>query len=100
MTYDHETRIARVITDSGNKKVRTSAPPRPLAPKPASPSVRPKVGAGPSSKGPPWSRTTRPPSPTPSAGTERYETPRVNSHRVVIEVTVTRVLGPTKPSGW
>ncbi|MEU7011405.1 hypothetical protein [Streptomyces sp. NPDC046332] len=32
--------------------------------------------------------------------TERYKNPRVNPNRVVIEITVTRVLGPTKPSGW
>ncbi|MFE2011157.1 hypothetical protein [Streptomyces sp. NPDC059491] len=32
--------------------------------------------------------------------TERYKTPRVSTNRVVIEITVTRVLGSTKPTGW
>lgn len=31
---------------------------------------------------------------------ERYKQPRPNPERVVIEITVTRVLGNTRPSGW
>lgn len=31
---------------------------------------------------------------------ERYRQPRPNPERVVIEITVTRVLGNTRPSGW
>lgn len=31
---------------------------------------------------------------------ERYRTPRPNPDRVVIEITVTRVLGSVRPPGW
>lgn len=31
---------------------------------------------------------------------ERYRAPRPNPERVVIEITVTRVLGNVRPSGW
>ncbi|TDC77884.1 pyridoxamine 5'-phosphate oxidase family protein [Streptomyces hainanensis] len=31
---------------------------------------------------------------------ERYRPPRPNPERVVIEITVTRVLGPVRPPGW
>ena len=31
---------------------------------------------------------------------ERYKAPRPNPERVVIEITVTRVLGNVRPSGW
>ena len=31
---------------------------------------------------------------------ERYRQPRPNPERVVIEITVTRVLGNTRPAGW
>ncbi|MEU0315319.1 PPOX class F420-dependent oxidoreductase [Nocardioides sp. NPDC006273] len=31
---------------------------------------------------------------------ERYKQPRPNPERVVIEITVTRVLGNVRPSGW
>jgi hypothetical protein len=31
---------------------------------------------------------------------ERYRQPRPNPERVVIEITVTRVLGNVRPSGW
>ncbi|MER8037117.1 TIGR03618 family F420-dependent PPOX class oxidoreductase [Streptomyces hydrogenans] len=101
VTYDPETRIARVITDGGNKKVRN---------------VRAALASGGEARvnvsqaeGRRWSTLegTAVIKDDPAAVadaerryTERYKTPRVNPNRVVIEITVTRALGPTKPSGW
>ncbi|MFJ4338576.1 TIGR03618 family F420-dependent PPOX class oxidoreductase [Streptomyces sp. NPDC088915] len=101
VTYDPATRIARVITDGGNKKVRN---------------IRAALTAGAEARvnvsqaeGRRWSTLegTAVIKDDPAAVadaerryTERYKTPRVNPNRVVIEITVTRALGPTKPSGW
>ncbi|MEU2549089.1 TIGR03618 family F420-dependent PPOX class oxidoreductase [Streptomyces roseolus] len=101
VTYDPETRIARVITDGDNKKVRN---------------IRAALAAGTEARvnvsqaeGRRWSTLegTAVVKDDPAAVadaerryTERYKVPRVNPNRVVIEITVTRALGPTKPSGW
>ncbi|MGW0604285.1 TIGR03618 family F420-dependent PPOX class oxidoreductase [Streptomyces sp. NPDC002640] len=101
VTYDPETRIARVITDGYNKKVRN---------------VRAALAAGVEARvnvsqaeGRRWSTLegTAVIKDDPAAVadaerryTERYKTPRVNPNRVVIEITITRALGPIKPSGW
>ncbi|GGT71556.1 PPOX class F420-dependent oxidoreductase [Streptomyces lateritius] len=101
ITYDPETRIARVITDGGNKKVRN---------------IRAALAAGTEARvavsqaeGRRWCTLEGTavikddPASVADAErryTERYKPPRVNPNRVVIEITVTRALGPTKPSGW
>lgn len=101
VTYDPETRIARVITDGGNKKVRN---------------IRAALAAGiearvavSQAEGRRWCTLEGtavikddPASVTDAERryTERYKTPRVNPNRVVIEITVTRALGTAKPSGW
>ncbi|MEG3630714.1 TIGR03618 family F420-dependent PPOX class oxidoreductase [Streptomyces poriticola] len=101
VTYDAETRTARVITDGGNKKVRN---------------IRAALAAGTAAhvavsqvEGRRWCTLEGTavikddPESVADAErryTERYKPPRVNPDRVVIEITVTRALGTAVPSGW
>ncbi|MEU6084443.1 TIGR03618 family F420-dependent PPOX class oxidoreductase [Streptomyces sp. NPDC047108] len=98
VTYDPETRIARVISSAGSKKVRN---------------VR---GAGGSAhvavsqaEGRRWctleGTAVIKDDPASVADAEqryaqRYKSPRPNPSRVVIEISVTRAMGTAKPAGW
>jgi PPOX class probable F420-dependent enzyme len=101
VTYDPATRIARVISDGGSRKVRN---------------VRAALAAGAQARaavgqvdGRRWCTLEGtavvkddPASVTDAVAryTRRYRTPRDNPNRVVIEIAVTRALGTAKPSGW
>ncbi|MBZ4324064.1 TIGR03618 family F420-dependent PPOX class oxidoreductase [Streptomyces huiliensis] len=98
VTYDLESKIARVISDGGSKKVRNI--------RAAGPGVRVAVSQA---EGRRWCTLEGtavikddPESVTDAERryTQRYKTPRVNPNRVVIEITVTRAMGTAKPSGW
>ncbi|MFF9215197.1 pyridoxamine 5'-phosphate oxidase family protein [Streptomyces viridosporus] len=98
VTYDPETRVARVISDARSKKVRNvrrSAPGTVVA-------VSQVDGRR-------WCTLEGPAVVRDDAESvaeaerryaERYRQPRVNPNRVVIEITVTRALGTAKPPGW
>ncbi|WP_434090643.1 PPOX class F420-dependent oxidoreductase [Streptomyces hirsutus] len=101
VTYAPEARIARVITDGGSKKARN---------------VRAALAVGTEARvsvgqveGRRWctleGTAVIKDDPASVADAERryaerYKTPRVNPNRVVIEITVSRVMGTAKPSGW
>ncbi|WP_320777077.1 TIGR03618 family F420-dependent PPOX class oxidoreductase [Streptomyces sp. CRN 30] len=101
VTYDSETRIARVITDGGSKKalnIRAALATHAEA----------RVSVG-QVEGRRWCTLegTAVIKDDPTSVTdaerryaERYKTPRTNPNRVVIEITVTRAMGTAKPSGW
>ncbi|UCM91250.1 pyridoxamine 5'-phosphate oxidase family protein [Streptomyces marincola] len=97
VTYDHERRLARVITSGASHKVRHLA----AAGERARVSVCQVDGAR-------WSTlegtatVTSAPEAVAEAErryTERYRRPRVNPRRVAIEITVTRVMGSVRPGG-
>ncbi|MFE0777782.1 TIGR03618 family F420-dependent PPOX class oxidoreductase [Streptomyces sp. NPDC058861] len=101
VTYDPETRIARVISDGGSKKVRNIR-----AALATGTEARAAVGQA---EGRRWCTlegtavVKDDPASVADAErryAERYKTPRVNPNRVVIEITVTRAMGTAKPSGW
>ncbi|MFD3332201.1 TIGR03618 family F420-dependent PPOX class oxidoreductase [Streptomyces sp. NPDC058700] len=101
VTYDTETRIARVISDGASKKVRNIRAAQAAG-------VDAVVSVG-QAEGRRWCSLEGTavikddPASVADAErryTERYKTPRVNPNRVVIEITVTRALGTAKPSGW
>ncbi|MFG2196047.1 pyridoxamine 5'-phosphate oxidase family protein [Streptomyces sp. NPDC048639] len=98
VTYDPDTRIARVISSAGSKKVRN---------------VRAADGtahvAVSQADGRRWCTLEGTavikddPASVSDAErryTERYKPPRPNPERVVIEITVTRAMGTAKPAGW
>jgi PPOX class probable F420-dependent enzyme len=101
VTYDPATRIARVISDGGSRKVRN---------------IRAALASGSQARvavgqvdGRRWctleGTAVVKDDPASVADAEvryadRYKTPRVNPHRVVIEITVTRAMGTAKPPGW
>ncbi|MFG3041771.1 TIGR03618 family F420-dependent PPOX class oxidoreductase [Streptomyces sp. NPDC048330] len=98
VTYDPETRIARVISDGASRKVRNVRAAGELA--------RAAVSQA---DGRRWCTLEGPavikddPQAVAEAErryTERYKPPRVNPNRVVIEITVTRAMGTAKPLGW
>ncbi len=98
VTYDPETRIARVISSAGSKKVRNL--------RAATPGT---VVAVSQAEGRLWCTLegTAAVKDDPEAVAdaerryaERYKTPRPNPQRVVIEITVTRAMGTAKPPGW
>lgn len=98
VTYDPETRIARVISSRSSKKVRNI-----LA---ATPGVTVAVSLA---EGIRWSTLEGtavirddPQSVADAEAryTQRYKQPRPNPERVVIEITVTRGMGTAKPPGW
>ncbi|WP_189867337.1 TIGR03618 family F420-dependent PPOX class oxidoreductase [Streptomyces poonensis] len=101
VTYDPEARIARVITDGGSKKARNVR-----AALAAGAEARVSVGQA---EGRRWctleGTAVIKDDPVSVADAERryaerYKIPRVNPNRVVIEITVSRVMGTAKPSGW
>ncbi|MEE6270316.1 MULTISPECIES: PPOX class F420-dependent oxidoreductase [Streptomyces] len=98
VTYDPETRVARVISSAGSKKVRNL--------RAATPGT---VVAVSQAEGRLWctleGTATVKDDPEAVADAERryaerYKTPRPNPQRVVIEITVTRAMGTAKPPGW
>ncbi|GAA3501797.1 PPOX class F420-dependent oxidoreductase [Streptomyces prasinosporus] len=98
VTYDPGTRIARVISDAGSKKVRNVRRAGPGA-----------VAAVSQVDGRRWctlegTAVVRDDAESVAEAerryAERYRQPRVNPNRVVIEITVTRALGTAKPPGW
>ncbi|UYB40925.1 pyridoxamine 5'-phosphate oxidase family protein [Streptomyces sp. Je 1-4] len=98
VTYDPETRIARVISSRTSKKVRNI-----LA---AGPDVTVAVSQA---EGRRWSTlegtAVIKDDPQSVADAEaryarRYKQPRLNPERVVIEITVTKAMGTAKPPGW
>ncbi|GGM07018.1 PPOX class F420-dependent enzyme [Streptomyces fumigatiscleroticus] len=101
VTYDPEARIARVITDGGSRKARNIR-----AALAAGAEARVSVGQV---EGRRWctleGTAVIKDDPASVADAERryaerYKTPRVNTDRVVIEITVRRVMGTAKPTGW
>ncbi|GAA2657762.1 TIGR03618 family F420-dependent PPOX class oxidoreductase [Streptomyces lunalinharesii] len=98
VTYDPETRIARVISSASSKKVRNL--------RAAAPGT---VVAVSQAEGRRWctlegtAAVKDDPESVADAErryAERYKTPRPNPQRVVIEITVTRAMGTAKPAGW
>ncbi|GGT22485.1 TIGR03618 family F420-dependent PPOX class oxidoreductase [Streptomyces antibioticus] len=98
VTYDPETRIARVISDGASKKVRNV--------RAAGPGARAAVGQA---DGRRWctleGTAVIKDDPESVAEAERryakrYKPPRVNPNRVVIEITITHAMGTAKPAGW
>ncbi|MEU8522429.1 TIGR03618 family F420-dependent PPOX class oxidoreductase [Streptomyces sp. NPDC048577] len=101
VTYDPQTRIARVISDGGSKKVRNIR-----AIEAAGGIARVAVSQA---EGRRWctlegtAAVKGDPESVAEAElryAERYKIPRVNPNRVVIEINVTRAMGTAKPSGW
>jgi F420H(2)-dependent biliverdin reductase len=97
-TYDPATRLARVISSAGSKKVRNL-----LA---AGPGARVSLSQV---DGRRWCTLEGTAAVRDGAEqvaeaerryAERYRTPRANPERVVIEVTVDRVMGTVRPTGW
>ncbi|TDD89455.1 TIGR03618 family F420-dependent PPOX class oxidoreductase [Saccharopolyspora karakumensis] len=97
-TFDPETGIARIISSAATKKVRNV-----LAGGPARKVAVSQV------EGRRWSTLegTALVRDDPESVAEaerryaqRYRPPRPNPQRVVIEITVTRVMGNVRPSGW
>jgi PPOX class probable F420-dependent enzyme len=98
VTYDPETRLARVISSRSSKKVRNV-----LA---AGPGVAVAVSQA---EGRRWCTLEGtavirddPDSVADAEAryTRRYKPPRPNPERVVIEIAVTRAMGTAKPPGW
>ncbi|MEV0319225.1 TIGR03618 family F420-dependent PPOX class oxidoreductase [Streptomyces sp. NPDC050658] len=98
VTYDPRTRIARVISSGGSKKVRNVRAAGPDAPVAVS-----------QVEGRRWCTLEGTAVVKDDAESvadaeqryaERYKPPRVNPERVVIEITVTRAMGTAKPPGW
>lgn len=97
-TFDAETGIARVISSAGSRKVRNV--------RAAGPGARVAVSQV---DGRRWctlegtALVKDDPASVADAErryTERYRPPRPNPERVVIEITVTRVMGTVRPPGW
>ncbi|WP_406690282.1 PPOX class F420-dependent oxidoreductase [Saccharopolyspora sp. ID03-671] len=97
-TFDAETGIARIISSAGTRKVRNVLAGGPDA----------KVAVS-QVEGRRWSTLegTALIKDDPESVAEaerryaqRYRPPRPNPERVVIEITVTRVMGNVRPSGW
>ncbi|WP_344566645.1 pyridoxamine 5'-phosphate oxidase family protein [Streptomyces axinellae] len=98
VTYDPETRLARVISSRSSKKVRNV-----LA---AGPGVAVAVSQA---EGRRWCTLEGtavirddPDSVADAEAryTRRYKPPRPNPERVVIEIAVTRAMGTARPPGW
>ncbi|WP_156724829.1 PPOX class F420-dependent oxidoreductase [Streptomyces apocyni] len=98
VTYDPETRIARVITSATSKKARNL--------RAAAPGT---VVAVSQAEGRRWctleGTAVVKDDPESVADAEqryaqRYKPPRPNPERVVIEIAVTRAMGTAKPPGW
>ncbi|MEU1513783.1 TIGR03618 family F420-dependent PPOX class oxidoreductase [Streptomyces sp. NPDC005811] len=98
VTFDPEAGIARVISSAGSRKVRNV--------RAAGPGARAAVGQV---EGRRWSTLEGtalvkddPESVAEAVRryAERYRQPRPNPERVVIEITVTRVMGTVRPPGW
>lgn len=99
VTFDPEAGVARVISSAGSKKVRNV---RAAGPDGAQAAVSQVDGRR-------WCTLEGTAVVKDDAESvaeaerryaERYRQPRPNPERVVIEITVTRVLGNTRPSGW
>lgn len=98
VTYDPEARVARVIASGTSKKVRNV--------RAAEPDARVAVSQV---EGRRWCTLEGTAVVKDDAESvaeaerryaERYRAPRPNPERVVIEITVTKVLGNVRPSGW
>ncbi|MFK4222262.1 pyridoxamine 5'-phosphate oxidase family protein [Streptomyces sp. NPDC019890] len=98
VTYDPETRIARVISSGTSKKVRNV--------RDAGPGVPVAISQA---EGRRWCTLEGTAVIKDDAASvadaerryaERYKPPRPNPERVVIEITVTRAMGTAKPPGW
>lgn len=98
VTYDPRTRIARVISSGTSRKVRNL-----LAAGPGTPVAVSQA------EGRWWctlegTAVVREDEEAVAEAvrryTERYKPPRENPQRVAIEITVTRVLGNARPTGW
>ncbi|WP_405889857.1 TIGR03618 family F420-dependent PPOX class oxidoreductase [Streptomyces sp. NBC_00133] len=98
VTYDPETRIARVISSGTSKKVRNV--------RDAGPGVPVAISQA---EGRRWCTLEGNAVIKDDAASvadaerryaERYKPPRPNPERVVIEITVTRAMGTAKPPGW
>ena len=98
VTFDPEAGIARIISSAGSKKVRNV--------RAADPSAQVGVGQVDGRRWCTLEGTAVVKDDKESVAeaerryAERYKPPRPNPERVVIEITVTRVLGNTRPSGW
>ncbi|MFD5126973.1 pyridoxamine 5'-phosphate oxidase family protein [Streptomyces olindensis] len=98
VTFDPETGIARIISSAGSKKVRNL--------RAAGPGAKVAVSQV---EGRRWctlegvALIKDDPQSVAEAErryAERYRPPRPNPERVVIEITVTRVMGTVRPPGW
>ncbi|WP_460061075.1 pyridoxamine 5'-phosphate oxidase family protein [Streptomyces sp. YKOK-I1] len=98
VTFDPEAGIARVISSAGSRKVRNV--------RAAGPGATVAVGQV---EGRRWctlegtALVKNDPESVAEAErryAERYRQPRPNPERVVIEITVTRVMGTVRPPGW
>ncbi|WP_431983414.1 pyridoxamine 5'-phosphate oxidase family protein [Streptomyces qinglanensis] len=99
VTYDPQTRIARVISSRSSKKVRNVLAAGPEGARVAVSQAERRrwctlegtavVRDDPASVADAEERYTR-----------RYKPPRPNPDRVVVEIAVTRALGTAKPAGW
>ncbi|MFD3995063.1 pyridoxamine 5'-phosphate oxidase family protein [Streptomyces sp. NPDC058583] len=101
VTYDPETRVARVISDGASKKVRNIR-----AVKAAGNEALVAVSQA---EGRRWctleGTAVIKDDPESVAEAERryekrYKAPRINPNRVVIEITITHAMGTAKPPGW
>jgi PPOX class probable F420-dependent enzyme len=98
VTYDPETRIARVISSASSKKVRNL--------RAAGPGT---VVAVSQAEGRRWCTLegtavikddAESVTDAEQRYAQRYKPPRPNPERVVIEITVTKAMGTAKPRGW
>lgn len=98
VTFDPEAGIARIISSGGSKKVRNV--------RAAGPGARVAVSQV---EGRRWCTLEgtalvkddrRSVAEAERRYAERYRPPRANPERVVIEITVTRVMGSVRPTGW
>ncbi|MDN3029057.1 PPOX class F420-dependent oxidoreductase [Streptomyces sp. S.PB5] len=98
VTFDPEAGIARVISSAGSKKVRNV--------RAAGPGAQVAVSQVDGRRWCTLEGTARVKDDPRSVAeavrryAERYRQPRPNPERVVIEITVTRVMGTVRPPGW
>ncbi|MFD5428573.1 pyridoxamine 5'-phosphate oxidase family protein [Streptomyces sp. NPDC127084] len=98
VTYDPRSRIARVITSAGSKKVRNlraAGPGTPVAVSQAEGRLWCTLEGTAVVKDDRESVAD-----AERRYAERYKPPRPNPERVVIEIAVTRAMGTAKPAGW
>ncbi|WP_338678063.1 TIGR03618 family F420-dependent PPOX class oxidoreductase [Streptomyces sp. SCSIO 30461] len=98
VTYDPHSRIARVITSAGSRKVRNlraAGPDTPVAVSQAEGRLWCTLEGTAVVRDDPESVAD-----AERRYAERYKPPRPNPERVVIEIAVTRAMGTAKPVGW